>query len=1653
MMDPRKVHEMIATKRKRGAVIERVRSFTSNSSSILSDNASSNLRMVVEDAFATATPDHNAYIARRTKLSEQFIAFSDDDWARAVEILIPRFADAAKCALAALARRPYQTGAIRKPFRAPNSKRSLALIRGQWLMNITRILGDFDEDMTWIAAHGAYLAGYFGASDLGWLLAGAIDAQNDKSAEVREILMASARGEHEVGSMGRHVTSALMCADDSQGWEFVERLLIAAQREEGTRQSILESVDESHPTAFRRMLRLIIEERLARFSSLVRAADTWFGFLWDGASAVKVDGILSRVLEFLDDAHARTRALGEKDPETAYLALWTLAFDDVETVIDPAVRLLSANTAERRFVATHLLAQTAWPTAIPEIVKMLRDDDHRVAARALRAFAGNATAHVDGVTLFDALERLIQSVPKRSEALPAIVWPWNATTLDRSDIAAAMVANAGSDVGARVLPFVSDLEPLGRAAFVRTAAGVVKPGRHGPAAPKRSLSADERLLAIDLLGDASGDVRTAAFEAMATVTLENDEVRRLVDLLNRKPGDLRNAAIKRLSMLGDADLLSAADELITDDNELRRQAGLELLRVAVENNRVASEARQRVQRYASEQRVGDDVERKHIEAIVTGKPEATNPSDVLGLIEETRLRQWPTPLPRSLELETPGARASLESLAALVMANAETEVVNRGGETSHLIEALRFHHRAMGRGDDDARGDALPLSSVWKTWVRERDTSMRDPDGAELLRLVASERTTGMWKSEVVQTVCGLGPARSGANILHVLLEWGVVWDPPAGGFNLLLDGLESSIADFTDEDAVAMHGHDGNPAAAALRGERTPALTALMAKVHAVDRFVRVSRWWRTLFPRSIQPAQTERFYGLLRSFQIRTGGRSHFVQLPDFFAAYDAGIVDEVEFLRLIAGRESHRVNTSPLRQVSTRRPSAQLLERPKLLDVVDTVRRRVVEIETTRGERETAASILANELRWSGGLEALTAAVTALGKTHFARSFSWQGSAKSRQETLSQIVVRSIPRDEDTLERFAEWAKTAHVDEERLLELAVYAPQWAAHVNHVLNWPGLEAAVWWIEAHTKDDRSWQLRELKEVWAAEISERTPLAPGDLTEGGVDVEWFKKVYSEIGEKRWERLDKAAKYAASSTGHTRARLFSQALAGLITRDEIIERIDKSRHQDAVRALGLLPLAEGEDRDADLLLRYVRLEDFKREARKFGSARQQSESRAVAIALDNLARTAGFRDTQRLRWAMEQRAVADLASGPIVLTRDDVTATLSIDADGNPELGVSKNGKPLKAPPASLKNDDEFKALKDRLQDLKRQSSRVNVALEEAMCRGDRFHQSELRTLVEHPILAPAIARLVFVGDDIAGYVDQGGRILRDYDGDAHIIGADEGIRIAHPHDLLSRGDWSSWQRECFAAERIQPFKQVFRELYPITDSERGTERSRRYAGHQVNPRQALALLGTRGWVARPEEGVSRTFHDEGLTTWLSFEESFNTPAEVEGLTLDDVVFTQKGTWTVVPLDKVPPRVFSEAMRDLDLVVSVAHRGGVDPEATASTVEMRASLVGETCQLLDIKNVELQKHHAIIRGDLATYSIHLGSGGVMVMPGTAIPVVAVRSQHRGRLFLPFADNDPRTAEVLSKVLLFARDGQIRDPNILQWIRAARAGAPT
>ncbi len=183
------------------------------------------------------------------------------------------------------------------------------------------------------------------------------------------------------------------------------------------------------------------------------------------------------------------------------------------------------------------------------------------------------------------------------------------------------------------------------------------------------------------------------------------------------------------------------------------------------------------------------------------------------------------------------------------------------------------------------------------------------------------------------------------------------------------------------------------------------------------------------------------------------------------------------------------------------------------------------------------------------------------------------------------------------------------------------------------------------------------------------------------------------------------------------------------------------------------------------------------------------------------------------------WAMETQAVADLKDGPITVELDNVLLSLHIDEFGDPHLQVTKDSKRLKTIPARYRKLPEVVQLADRKRDLGKQTSRMRAALEQAMIQGTTFRVSELRDLLEHPLLKPMITQLIFIGNTKAGYLSPDGKSLENYDGKHPSIRANEQLCLAHPYDLLESGNWHEWQHDCFVYERVQPFKQVFREFY------------------------------------------------------------------------------------------------------------------------------------------------------------------------------------------------------------------------------------------
>ncbi|MHC4866998.1 MAG: DUF5724 domain-containing protein [Planctomycetota bacterium] len=1577
--------------------------------------------------------------------AEELDAMCQDERLSIFEALFPSIAVHVEYAWQMQKKMPYMHGFINRSFRAPNMPEASRMARVHWLKDLVCMTQGYDKDVCWFAQWAPYLAHWLAGENLGVLFAAAIDGGGREGEDVYETLVASARGDHEVGAMGRHVTRGLMTCSRQDGWEFVEKLLLAAQRQEGLRQVILESVDMSHPEAFRRMLKLILNENLVRFSSVVRAADVWFSLQWDSASAGVLRNLIEKAVLYLEDVDARREALVGESVESVYMALWATAFEDAFTAIPAAGRLLRHADAEHRFTGIWMLNQLGLYRAIEVGLRSLDDQDLRVAAVVVSMVSDGDYSEATKDNVFGRLERVYERFPEKRKKQESLLWPWLELKVARADVADAMGRNLKSLSVDRILPYVRAMSSESRGSFVRKLA-------------KRKIwTGNARRLLVELIGDRSPYVRETVLENMGKLKVRGQEAQELEALMRRKTGDIRRGVLGVLLGQRDGAVLASADRLLEGPHPLQRQAGLELLKRMVEKKRSVGACRKRAQQYEREAVKLSEGEKPILDALVGDRRKVATLKNALGLCDLSKRTKIEGLKKHEIEMVTPAVKVCINSLDDLIHKHREHPVpAQYGGGQALLGNAGVVKPESGVSLEEDL--PRLPLAEVWQDWCAGRGNEMRDEDGLELVRLLVQThlsspyRAKGWWKKGVKALFGGsyVEKARY-SDHFHSLGLWLVKLEPHGREVVFLLDAAEMSLG-------LIGPGHG----AKYLYDYSSPYLVCLNAAISHRECFS--ERWsdehvrwlWRLLKWYDEPSVRVD--YGSIAEElgielkQAKSGRHRH---RPDFgllAEAYSLGEANDADVYDHLLGRRGEASGQlwyghsfDLLEMVTRHRVPKKVKMTDELWEIVRRCRERVLEVELARGDTPTEATGPALAIKYVEGMEHFVNFAKSLGKGTLARG--WRRDSQSKEAVFSHLIRVSFPGSDETAEDFAVKVKEAGLGEKRLLELAVFAPQWAKMIEGMLKWKGLAEAVWWIHAHTKD-RQWEVpEEIRESWIAEVTERTPLGGDDLLEGGVDVEWFGRVYKHLKKSRWERLYKCAKFASGGGGHRRAQLYAEAMLGLVKKTELVERITEKRNQDYVRALGLLPLSRGKARQKDLLGRYEVLQEFVRASRQFGSQRQASEKRAAAIGQENLARTAGYPDPIRLQWAMEAKAVADLADGPIEVKIDDKTsASLSIDEFGQVQFGCVKDGKRLKSVPARAKALAEIKALRKRKTELKRQVSRIRANLERMMCRGEAFSGSEVGELMRHPLIGPMLSRLVFVGDGIVGYAREGGRVLEDFSGKLEPVKKTEQLRIAHPHDLLDTGRWHQWQHECFEAERVQPFKQVFRELYVLTDSERKEkEVSRRYAGHQVNPRQALALLGSRGWVFKPEEGVRRTFHDKGISAWLELQEAFYTPAEVEGVTLEGVRFSKQGEWKPIRLEEVPALVFSEVMRDVDLVVSVAHRGGVDPEASASTIEMRKSLLRETLAVLSVENVRMKDNHTLVDGALGSYSVHMGSAVTHIMPGGALFIVAVHAQHRGRLFLPFADDDPKTAEVLSKILLLARDSEIKDPNILDQIR--------
>lgn len=1506
-------------------------------------------------------------------------------------------------------------------------------------------------------------------------IAHALDSGDEQTMQaLREIIY----GDNQTALLSNEMIKGMLMSNQKSAYQMIGELLVAARLQEGLRQSIVERMDEGTLEAFIYMLQVIIDHNLIRFSAVVRGLAVWTGLGIEAAQQRVTSQLIVQAHQALTNPQSRASWLQEGNANKLFLALWAIAVEEERHAAEPIARLMNDGEIYQQVVAQYVLANSEnsslrlhsarrhLDVADAELIHWIVrnydasyswnwqfiDGKHEKQLQLipLPELADKAERRRD----FDLFHNMLLQLPAGGAGGPSRVLDFVHYQIGHDDIVRKMLYLAAYDMDTTWIAEVIGLKHLLSSELRGELLSQFVQQPDNPA---------QRQFILDSLSDKSIPVREQALVKASALALTRDELEQLAALLKLKTGSLRQKVIQ-VMLTQPSELLAASLELLLHaKSELQRLGALELL------TEIASDP-ERSEQYTLLKPLAERIasptakEKQLLEKLAQMDSAYTaangfglfDPSRTSPLLAEKRDLAGFTPQD-AFTLQLDKAARILNELDALVHEHRDVEykVEYYSGYTDTLLIGTRLAQTVpYAQRQSLPMLEQFPLHSVWQAYFQQSEL-----DSLELMQLHYIVQLPDL--SKTLDHFFGLYRDRYEYEQLRrtPLLEgWRkdfIAQIYPLDDIAELKERIEqlryssqvqellnAAYMDTPKADTFAVSERVWAAVVAAMPADRLESDAGLLQLL---------ARQWITISQSRMHDDDSfRRFFQSAYQYSALFGEKDHspILTLADYLRAYKLRLIDEQEiYYQVMLGRDRFRL----LRELTSPRAEG-IAGDAELVHVRNTAASRIVEIERGRGELSTEVSLLAMKLEQIEGMEHWVHLVSAMDQDSFVRGYIYSyGGQTTRKETFSYLIKHCHPaagEDEQLLSRLLQQYP---VPEKKLLEAAMYAPQWLELVAKHLGWPGLRSAAWYFHAHINESFSAE----KETIVAHYS---PISPQEFNDGAFDIAWFEEAYTAVGEERFHLLYDCAKYISGGANHRRSQLFADAVLGKLELEELRQSVEAKRNKDHLLTYGLIPLAA--DADRDLRERYAFIQKFLLQSKQYGAQRRASESVAAQIALGNLARNAGYADITRMMWHLEANKLDEVA--PYLADMEiesGLKVRLEIDSEGQSSIVAIKNDKPLKSLPSRLNKHEHVVRLKELKTELTEQYRRARQELERCMAAGTSFTADELIRLAPNPVLAPLLQSLVFRCGETLGYLNAGQRSLHSLqageDG-AHIVERalkeTDLLQIAHPLHLYESGNWLLYQRAAMeaqfhpeqrqlAAPRTQPFRQLFRELYlPNADELESGTVSRRYAGHQVQPKKTVALLRERQWTVSYEDGLQKVSYEHNLIASLYAMADWFSPADTEAPTLEAIQFYNRKTYKLVALKDVPPLFFSEVMRDIDLVVSIAHVGGVDPEASLTTVEMRRVILHEALRLLKLDNVRLDGNYARIAGSLGEYAVHLGSGNTFKQAAGALHILPVHSQHRGRILLPFLDEDPRTAEILSKVALLAEDHKIKDPQI-------------
>jgi hypothetical protein len=1559
---------------------------------------------------------------------------------------------------------PYSKGYARRPFRTNVVNNHLEVIIQKTISLIMMDRYSFQLSEYLTKADYTITNSYFTNQVIGDMISYELDQGN---TQVIDALKTIIYGDNQTALLQNEMIKGIFMCHQEDMYPMIGELLIAARLQEGLRQSIVETMDSGTIEAYLYMLKIIINEGYIRYSSVVRALSVWIGMELESANQRVALQLIQQAHQALTEPDIRERWINSSNSNEVYIALWATAVYEEEDLYVYIQQLMKQGQHYQKIVAMYVLSNSTHKKLSLRLARenleatdpelqywVLMNYDYRYYP--IWRMPGTPT---DGATITFERDEALEDKAERQRDFERLLLMFDRMDPQYSAISKALDfvhVQFNSDLPVQIMLYLAayDMDSTWLAELI-SRKGKFSPNMRGEILShfmSNKEHSDIRAFILDSLTDKSMNNREHALEQIKDMTLVEEELRPIEELLKLKSGSLRQSTIKVLLLQPEERLVSSLTHLLKAKNELQRLGALEIL-----SEIVIDEAR------------GEQLERLRPLAQLITNPSAkekallnklvhtsgVSRADGFGLFDPKVTEPW------LLEKKAIGDFSFRKDIFTLTFDKIESFIVGldqlvhqyrdveyvseyySGYKDTLLIGTyLRelYPYRQPSNSDEDfSRLERYPLHEQWREYWNQSNIKVHELMQLYYLSILPDlDRTLdsyyhyhsfhGMEYHELQK---------------HRLLEgWRKLFLEEAYPLDLILK-VQSALSKLTYNNQVMQliqaFFYDSNKEEAFVWTElavnKLTQLTDELEQDNKLGLFQLITSPWLQMQRSRVYDQESFKvFYRTVFAYDqlLEAPDKSSSFIFEERIRAFEEDIIGEGELYKAILDS-----GDSPSYLWSITASSLGSVEdRTKLLAIRNSVVDRIVSIELLRGDLATDVTSYVNRLQRIEGMDYFVRLLAGLDQDAFVRGYVYSyNNALTKKEAFSHLLKNCHPKaGEDAARLHTLLKEHPSITDKKLLEAAMYAPQWIDIVAEHLGWEGLRSAAWYFHAHINESFSAE----KETVVARYS---PITPQDFNDGAFDIGWFKEAYETLGEQRFNLLYECAKYISAGANHRRSQLFADATLGKLKLEAMLTSVTDKRNKDHLLSYSLIPLES--DREQDLRNRYDFIQQFLLQSKKFGAQRRASESITSQIALDNLARNAGYKDLTRLKWDMEARKLDEMKTyfEPYYLD-DETTVQLVVDEEGQTDIQIYRKGKELKAIPAKYKKEEYVVTLKEMKSDLIEQYRRARKELERSMELSNSFTSKELVGLDNNPVIRPLISSLVFKSGDQFGYFDGEALSLRDSSGTLTTLMEEDHLLIAHPVHLYESGQWSSFQRDLFDRQIRQPFKQVFRELYmPNSDELLNGAHSRRYAGYQVQPKKTVALLKGRQWTVSYEDGLQKVFHAENLIVSLYAMADWFSPSDTEAPTLEIIQFMNRSTYEPVPLDQVPPILFSEVMRDVDLVVSVAHIGGVDPEASLTTIEMRQAIVQESLRLLRLSNVRLDGSYAHITGSLGEYAVHLGSGMVYKQASGALHIIPVHSQHRGRIFLPFLDEDPKTAEIMSKIVLLAEDTKIKDPQIL------------